>query len=296
MTLDDRPEVHLRVLVPEDAEWLVKLDSSAAGRLVTPVGLDPATLADELERGEWATDDRWGWAVIVDGEPGGFALVTGMESGDGRMEIRITARQRGRGVGREVLRQLADHHFAAHPHLHRLVGLTHEHNIPMQRAFNAAGFGMEARYRDAFEQADGSWAAVWGYALTRSDWDADRHRRDEEGYDLHGLSFSVEEVLEGPETGSPGLTFTFWQEGRRTTATFFSHRVSDGELAGILIRDVLRYRYVQEIHRHGAGHEVVTGRGRARIQRASDRRLQVINEWSDDQGRHGTTLLVERRI
>jgi RimJ/RimL family protein N-acetyltransferase len=291
----DRPEVHLRVAIPEDATWLAEVDAATGGVRSPAMGFEADGLRDELEAGEWASDDRWAWAVVVDGEPAGFALVTGMESGDGQMQIRLRATERGRGVGREVLHQLADHHFAAHAHLQRLVGETHEHNIPMQRAFNAAGFRMEARYRDSMPHDDGSYAARWGYALTRQDWTAGRHRLDDDGYDLHGLTFIVDEVLNGPKTGSSGLTFEFLQEGRRASATFFSHEVNDGELAGVLIRDVLRYRYVQELHRQGEGHIVVTGRGRARLQRAHDGRLQVINEWADDEGRHGTTLLVERR-
>lgn len=289
------PEVHLRVAVPDDAAWIAELDQASGGVRSPAMGFAPATLEDDLGAGAWADDDQWAWAVLVDGTPVGFALVTGMTSGDGQMQIRLRPDMRGRGVGREVLRQLAEHHFASHADLIRLVGETHEHNIPMQRAFNAAGFRMEARYRASMSSGDGSLASRWGYALTRQDWESGRHRLDDAGYDLHGLTFVVDEVLEGPRTGSAGLTFEFLQEGRRASAIFFSHEVSDGELGGILIRDVLRYRYVQELHRAGEGHQVVTGRGRARIQRAHDGRLQVINEWSDDQGRHGTTMLVERR-
>jgi RimJ/RimL family protein N-acetyltransferase len=113
------------------------------------------------------------------------------------MTIRIAAHLRGRGVGREVLRQLADHHFAASPHLNRLAGRAHERNVPMQRAFNAAGFRMEARYRESYRGGDGPPASEWGYALTRSDWDAGRHRADAHGYDLHGITLEIEESIQG---------------------------------------------------------------------------------------------------
>jgi RimJ/RimL family protein N-acetyltransferase len=289
-----RPEVHLRVLVPDDAAWLVDLDQSASGRLAPAIGFVKERLTEDLEHGAWTSDDRWGWAIVVDGAPAGFALVTGMHDGDGTVQLRIGPQYRGRGVGREVLRQLADHHFAANDRLQRLVGMTHERNIPMQRAFTAAGLGMEARYRDAIQQADGSLAALWGYALTRNDWVAGRHRRRGEGYNVHGLTFAVEEVLDGPETGSNGLTFVYDQDGRRASATFTSKVIAEGELAGILDRDVLRYRYVQVVQRRGADPLEVFGRGRARVQRSADGRLQIINEWSDEDGRHGTTLLVQR--
>jgi putative heme transporter len=133
-------------------------------------------LADELAAGSWASSDRFAWAVLVDGEPAGFALVVRQGPDDARVVLRIMPAQRGRGAGREVLRQLADHHFADDPQLLRLTGRAHERNVPMQRVFHAAGFRMEARYRDTFEQAAGGRASEWGYALTRTDWEEERHR------------------------------------------------------------------------------------------------------------------------
>lgn len=290
--MSTRPEVHLRMLTSEDAAWLVAVDRESRSTLARDQGWDEEKLAAELDEGLWASDDRWGWGIIVDGTPAGFALVTGIATGDAAMEIRISPHFRGRGVGREVLRQLADHHFAAGHQVQRLVGRTHEHNVPMQRAFNAAGFRMEARYRDSYLQPDGRYVAEWGYALTRGDWEAGRHRDDDHGYDLHGLAFVVEEVLEG--RGNDRLTFKFLQEGRRALARYAGGDLSEGELAGVLVGDVLRYRFVED-EDSSDGHRVVTGGGFARIQRRHDGRLEVVNDWSDDTGRHGKTFLVERR-
>jgi RimJ/RimL family protein N-acetyltransferase len=286
-----RPEVHLRMLVSDDAEWVVATDRAAATALARPHGWDPEKLAAELDEGVWASDDRFGWAVIVEGEPGGFTLVTGLASGDAEMTVRITPGVRGRGVGREVLRQLADHHFSANPHLTRLTGRAHEHNVPMQRVFNAAGFRMEARYRDSFEQADGRYASEWGYALTRADWEAGRHRLDVMGYDLHGLSFEIEENVDGPH--ADGLLLKFLQEGRRAIARYDAERLSDGELAGILVGDLLQYRWIHVEERDDGGRQA-TGRGRARVQRRHDGRLEVVDDWTDDTGTHGRRVLIER--
>lgn len=249
-------------------------------------------MSQELSDGQWASDDSWAWAVMDNGDRVGFAIVTGMATGDGRVQIRLRTDERGRGVGREVLRKMADHHFADNPKLQRLVGLAHERNLPMQRAFNAAGFRMEARYRDTTTDAMGAPAATWGYALTRRDWEMGRHRMDDQGYDLHGLAFEVDEVLDGPHTGSGGLTFSFLQDGSRATASFQSHLISDGELAGILVKDVLRYRYRQSFD-PAMDDEPITGRGRLRVQRLADNRLQLINEWVDGDGRNGRTVLVQ---
>lgn len=286
------PEVRLRVLVSDDAPWVVDVDRVAATALARSHGWEEGKLAAELAEGLWTSDDRWGWAVMVDGQPHGFALVTGMETRDAEMSVRIGPAVRGRGVGREVLRQLADHHFQASDELVRFTGRAHEHNVPMQRVFNAAGFRLEARYRDTFEQADGRFASEWGYALTRADWEAGRHRTDDHLYDLHGLDFEVEETSEGPEL--PGLVLTFTQEGRRVQARFDGGRVVDGELGGILTGDLLRYRYVHdEEERHGL--KQTLGRGRARFQRREDGRLELVDQWSDDEGGHGRRVLVQRR-
>ena len=290
----EQPEVHLRMLTSEDAEWLVGVDRSTTTHLAHPQGWHVEKLAAELDEGVWASDERWGWAVVADGAPAGFALVTDLRSDDGQIRVRLTPAWRGRGVAREVLRQLADHHFAETPSLQRLTGRTHEHNIPMQRAFARAGFRMEARYRDSFRQADGSLASEWGYALTRADWEAGLHRVDEHGYDLHGLTFAVEEVMEG-STLPEGVTlvYRFLQEGRRAIARYHGGHVTEGELAGVLVDDVLTYRFVADLDKSD-GHEVVTGTGRARVQRRQDGRLEVVNEWNDDQGRYAKTFLVER--
>jgi RimJ/RimL family protein N-acetyltransferase len=287
----DRPHVHLRMLVPDDAPWVVHTDRVASTALARPRGWVAEELAAELAEGRWASEDRWGWAVVVDGEPSGFALVTDLDRAAADVQLRILPAVRGRGAGREVLRQLADHHFAATPSLHRLTGRAHEHNVPMQRVFNAAGFRMEARYRESFEQPDGRYASEWGYALTRADWQEGRHRADAHGYDLHGLTFEVEETVEG--TDAPGLVVKLLQEGRRVIGRYDAHDLGEGELAGILAGDLLRYRWIHLDERPDRPQEL-TGRGRARVQRRKDGRLEIIDQWSDDLGGHGRRVLLER--
>lgn len=286
-----RPEVHLRVLVPDDAAWVVTTDRSSATSVARPIGFVEDRLRAELEAGEWASDQRFGWAIIIDGTASGFALVDDLDQRDAELLLRIGPKARGKGAGREVLRQLADHHFSAHPELVRLTGRAHEHNVPMQRVFNAAGFRMEARYRDSYEMANGATASEWGYALTRSDWDAGRHRSGVSGYDLHGLSFELEETIEGPVAS--GLLLRFLQEGRRVIGRYDGDHLLDGETAGILTGDLLRYRFVHTAEQ-GQQAEEVLGRGRARLQRRNDGRLEIVDQWSDERGSHGQRVLLQR--
>ncbi len=286
-----RPEVHLRVLVPDDAGWVSAMDRRSATAMARPIGFVEDRLREELEAGEWASDARFGWAIIIDGATAGFALVEGLDARDAEVLLRIGPKARGRGAGREVLRQLADHHFSASPDLVRLTGRAHEHNVPMQRVFNAAGFRMEARYRESFPLGDGSAASEWGYALTRKDWQAGRHRAAETGYDLHGLSFELDETIEGEK--ADGLLVKFLQEGRRVIARYTADHQLDGEAGGILTGDVLRYRFVHA-NEDGPRVEEVLGRGRARLQRREDGRLEIVDKWSDERGSHGQRVLVQR--
>ena len=279
-----RPETHLRVLTSEDAPWMVALDRAGYG-VLRPFGWAEEKLAAELEEGIWASEEQVGWAVIVDGRPSGVAFARNLTSRNGLLDIRLSEEVRGRGVGREVLRQLADHHFADHPGLRRLEGRTQEHNVPMQRAFNAAGFRLEARYREAVAEPDGSYTAEWGYALTRHDWRAGRHRADDHGYDLHGLTFVLEEV-EGPSHLPRGSQVRFLQEGRRVLARYGGGEVSEGEAAGILVDDVFTYRWV---HDHASRDNIVGGGG-GRVQRRRDGRLELLDDWSRDYGPNGRHL------
>lgn len=293
---DPRPQIRLRILTSEDAEWVTSVDRDTASPLAPGRGWNAEKLAAELDEGLWAAEDRMGWGVFADGEPAGFALVTDLTTGDGQIDLRISSRFRGKGIGREVLRRLADHHFAASPELIRLAGRAHEQNVPMQRAFNAAGFRMEARYRDSVATGDGRFSSEWGYGLTRADWEDGLHRADEHGYNLHGLIFRTEQVLDGDDDSPVAdLEFKFLQEGRRAIAKYDGQRIHDGELAGILADDVLIYRYIHEFVRDDGSGQRKTGSGRSRVQRRQDGRLEVVNEWSGDDGRHGTTFLVERR-
>jgi len=287
-----RAEVHLRMPVAEDAAWIVAADRSASTAFAPSIGFDESTLAEALAAGAWADDTRFAWAILVDGEPAGFALVVREGPDDARVQLRINPSQRGRGAGREVLRQLAEHHFAADPDLRRLTGRAHERNVPMQRVFHAAGFRMEARYRDSFEQAAGGRASEWGYALTRGDWEQERHRSAASVLDLHGLTFLLEETVEGPDL--PGLVVRFLQEGRRALARYDADEIAEGELAGIMHGGILTYRF---LHAAEAGADLLPteGGGLMRVQRRDDGRLELVDRWTDADGQHGRRVLIERR-
>jgi hypothetical protein len=110
--------------------------------------------------------------------------------------------------------------------------------------------------------------------------------------DEHGLTFPLEETTDGPVVD--GLTVRFLQEGRRAIARYESEDLTEGELAGVVVDDLLEYRFVHLVE-DGADARRSTGKGRCRVQQREDGRLELIDLWSDDDGGHGRRVLVEVR-
>ncbi len=289
-----KPSVRLRLLTGGDADWVVEVDRTSAGATAAAFDWIEEKLRAELDEGSWATEDRVAWGVTVDDRPVGFALVSGLASGSAEIEMRIRPTSRGQGVGRQVLARLADHHFADDPELRRLGGRTHELNVPMQRAFVAAGFRMEARYRDSYEQPDGGRASEWGYALTRSDWAAGRTSPPTD-FDLHGRAF----VLDAGEVDVPEtidrVVVKLLQEGRRVLGRYSGGPLHDGEAAGLLLDDVLTIRFVHDLEVNGGQVRRATGLGRGRVQRLQDGRLELLFDMQTDDGREMQVHLTERQ-
>ncbi len=286
--------VQLRLLTGEDAEWMVEIDESASGAMAHAMNWNPEKLRAELDEGSWATEDRLAWAITTDGRPIGFALVTSIASGSAEVEMRIRGTERGQGYGRQVLGRLADHHFAEDRGLTRIGGRTHELNVPMQRAFVAAGFRMEARYRDSYEQTDGGRAAEWGYALTRADWESGRVSPPTD-FDLHGRAF----VLDAGDDAASGVVgavvVKFLQEGRRLLAKYTGGPLQDGEAGGVLTDDSFVIRFVHDIDEGAQGFQRTTGQCRGRIQRLHDGRLELLMDLVSDAGQTMNLHLTERR-
>lgn len=289
-----RTSIRLRLLTGEDAEWVIDLDEVSAGQTAHAHDWHPDKLRAGLDEGYWATEDRMAWAVALDGEPVGYALATSLASGSGYLEMRIRPDKRGMGVGREVLRLLADHHFSEDSSLRRLAGQTHEANVPMQRAFVAAGFRMEARYRDSFEQADGTRTSEWGYALTRADWENGRLSPSTE-FDLHGRQFVIDTDGDGaPAAPSPDrIVVKVLQEGRRVLARYEGGAVHEGESAGLLLDGDVTFQLVHEVEVPGGDPRQVTGQLRGRVQRLADGRFELLATCVLDGGEPFELQMVE---
>lgn len=81
--------------------------------------------------------------------------------------IWIRASARGRGIGRQAQRQLAELFFR-HTAVNRVEAHTDVENVAEQRALEAAGFRREGLVRGA-QWRDGAYRDGYLYAITRSD-------------------------------------------------------------------------------------------------------------------------------
>jgi len=85
-------------------------------------------------------------------------------------DVRLDEAFRGRGLGVEVLRALAEHVFTTMPAVHRLEGQTREDNTAMRRSFVRCGWVKEAHYRDGWPVEGAEPVASVAYAILRRDW------------------------------------------------------------------------------------------------------------------------------
>lgn len=88
-----------------------------------------------------------------------------IDDGSPLFDLRIAEGHRGRGVGREAVRWLTRHLFAAYPGLHRIEATTRADNLAMQAVFDRCGYRLEGRMVEAWKNTDGTWSDTLVYAI-----------------------------------------------------------------------------------------------------------------------------------
>jgi RimJ/RimL family protein N-acetyltransferase len=164
--------VVLRPLSAGDAEWLSAFLTGDEWPFHTGT-LDTAGVRERLASGHFDGPTVATFIVEHEGTAVGVARVHDLDDATPLLDLRIAREQRGRGVGRTALRELADRIFATYD-VDRLEGTTRQDNVAMRRAFVAAGFVKEAHYRRAWPGRDGEAHDAVGYAILRSDWRSGR--------------------------------------------------------------------------------------------------------------------------
>ena len=89
------------------------------------------------------------------------------------VDLRLAAAFRGHGLGTQMVEWAAANLFTE-TDKHRLAGETRVDNSAMRRAFLRCRWVEEAHYRQSWPVGDGRWIDSVGYAILRSDWEANR--------------------------------------------------------------------------------------------------------------------------
>jgi len=85
-------------------------------------------------------------------------------------DIRLSADERGAGIGKESVRWICSYVFNQFPNKNRLEVYTRADNIAMRKVLNATSFAKECHKRQNWEDESGALHDSVGYAITREDW------------------------------------------------------------------------------------------------------------------------------
>lgn len=122
----------------------------------------------EPDRDE-ATTERY-WAVLDEAVRVGRVVIEDLGDLTAVVSFRIRTAYRGRGIGLQMVRWVADHVFGEFVDVKRLEGQTRVDNVAMCSVFRRAGWVAEAYYRRAWPDEDGAVHDGVGYAILRDDW------------------------------------------------------------------------------------------------------------------------------
>ncbi|MGO1227452.1 GNAT family N-acetyltransferase [Brachybacterium sp. AOP42-C2-15] len=101
----------------------------------------------------------------------GFLRLEDLSDEDPLFDLRLDTPFRGRGLGLQILRAVADHVFRTMPSVNRFEGQTREDNIAMRKTFHRGGWVKEAHYREGWPVDGGTPLASVAYSILRRDWE-----------------------------------------------------------------------------------------------------------------------------
>lgn len=114
------------------------------------------------------------WIVNGSGDQIGYIRLIDLDDiGDGYplFDLRLRAKCRGQGLGREALRWITRYMFEKWPQLDRIAGATRADNKPMRRTFLACGFVKEGHTRKDWGNSTGACHDSVMYGILREDWE-----------------------------------------------------------------------------------------------------------------------------
>lgn len=120
--------------------------------------------------GYYDSDESQTFWVEADGVRAGVIRLFDLGDETPMFDVRISAAQRGKGLGREAVQWLTDYLFSEFPQVERVEGTTRQDNVAMRRVFRRCGYAKESHYRKAWPDERGRRHDSVGYAIIRDDW------------------------------------------------------------------------------------------------------------------------------
>ncbi len=137
-------------------------------------------VADAIASGRFdGADHATFWLESQDRGRVGLAVLEDLDDDTPLFDLRLAAEHRGLGLGTAAVRAIADHVFTTLD-VNRLEGQTREDNAAMRAVFVKAGFALEAAYRESWPVEQGPALTSVAYAILRREWEAGRHRGDDD--------------------------------------------------------------------------------------------------------------------
>ncbi|EKD81825.1 MAG: GCN5-related N-acetyltransferase [uncultured bacterium] len=124
-----------------------------------------------IENGDFQGEDNKAFWVFCDGEPETVGMVCLHEMTDDTpiFDLRLKGSMRHKGLGRKVVRWLADYVFT-HTDKDRIEGHTRVDNLCMRKVFRACGWVKESHHRRCWPDSSGKKFDATTYAILKEDW------------------------------------------------------------------------------------------------------------------------------
>ncbi|WP_442599709.1 GNAT family N-acetyltransferase [Neobacillus sp. D3-1R] len=128
------------------------------------------SISSSFQKGFYTENGNRTFWVSEDGQIIGIIRLFDLEDLTCLFDIRFRSSSRGKGLGVEAIKWIAEYVFINYSHIHRVEGHTRQDNFAMRKTFYKAGYIKEAYHRESWPQ-NGSLFDSVGYAMTRHDWE-----------------------------------------------------------------------------------------------------------------------------
>ena len=138
-----------------------------------PFHVSSTPTRDAIERriddGAFSAPEHALLRVDVYGAFTGIVVLDDLDDSAPMIDVRLSERSRGQGIGTVLIRVLADHVFAAFPDVTRIEAQTRDDNVAMRRSLVRNGWVKEAHYRRTWPVDDGAPRDSVAYGILRED-------------------------------------------------------------------------------------------------------------------------------